>query len=51
MIQGMILYSWAFGNNPIHLFSGIKMVNGGYVGIEADNLLSELKEMVNNAKH
>jgi hypothetical protein len=45
MLQGMILYSWSYANNPIHLFSGIQMVKGGYSGIEADNLLEELKIM------
>jgi hypothetical protein len=45
MLQGMILYSWAYANCPIHLFSGIQMVGGGYSGMEADELLRQLKEM------
>jgi hypothetical protein len=45
MIQGFILWSWSYANNPIHMFSGVQMAGGGYAGIESDELLRQLKEM------
>jgi hypothetical protein len=44
MLDGFVLYSWAYANNPLHMFNGIQMVNS-YATQEADNLLMELKEM------
>lgn len=51
MIQGFVLYSWSYYNNPIHMFNGIQMIGGGYSGQEADTLLEELKEMKRNQEH
>jgi len=44
LLDGMIMYSFAMCNDPVHKFSGLHMENGGYAGREADMLLEELKE-------
>ena len=51
MMDGFALYSWAYYNNPIHQFNGIQMADGGYAGMEAKELLEELKEMKSNQEH
>ena len=45
MIRGWILYSWAYSNDALNRFGGVRMVNGGYLGYEADKLYAELKEI------
>jgi hypothetical protein len=40
------MYSWATANDPINRFGGINMINGGYLGREADVLYTELKEIM-----
>jgi len=50
MLDGFVLWSWAYANDPVHKFGGIKMKNGGYLGDERDLLLDELKVMYHNAK-
>lgn len=44
MIDGWILYSWAFLNDPVHKFSGIYMKDSPEA-LESDDLLKELKEI------
>jgi hypothetical protein len=44
MLRGWMLYSWAMANDPIHRFNGIRMVNGGYIGLEREKLMEELKK-------
>ena len=51
MIQGFVLYSWSYYNNPIHMFNGIQMIGGGYSGQEADTLLEELKQMLHKEQN
>ena len=45
MLQGMMLYSWSYANHPLHMFAGIQMVEGGYAGMEAADLLQQLKDI------
>lgn len=45
MIDGWILWSYSMFNDPVHKFSGIEMENGGYLGIESDILLNDLRAM------
>ena len=45
MLTGMVMYSWAYGNDSWHQFAGVYPIDGAYVGQEADNLLVELKEI------
>ena len=45
MLRGWALYSWSYANEPMHQFSGIRMVDS-YASREADSLYEELiKEM------
>lgn len=44
--QVYAMYSWATLNDPMNRFSGIIMVNGGYLGNEADMLYEDLKKIM-----
>ena len=42
LLTVFVLESWAISNDPINRFGGIRMINGGFSGMEADKLYKEL---------
>lgn len=49
MVTGFVLYNWAFENEPVHKFGGVRMVNS-YASREADTLFIQLEESIEKYK-